>query len=190
MLPSWFGGLPQTLLDIGCGDGLLVELGQAAGINCTGTEMRKSLRQQVQSRLGDTAIVPSDITQLVSASYDVVCLLNVIEHLREPKEMLNEIHRILKPGGLLLIHAPNMGGIPARLQRERWNQIEPFEHFYYFTIQTLNEMLTASGFEAIERFGLFTSSGSKDILHRFLIKMNIYVDNGLGIVSRRISDDG
>lgn len=184
-LPHWLGHSPQTLLDIGCGDGLLVELGQAAGISCAGTEQRESLCQQVRAQLGDSAIVSSDITQLASASYDVVCLLNVIEHLRQPKEMIDEIYRLLKPGGILLIHAPNMGGIPAKLQRESWNQIEPFEHFYYFTVKTLNQMLADVGFEPIGRFSLFTASGAKEILQRMLAKMNIYVDNGLGVVSRR-----
>lgn len=184
-LPRWLGHSPETLLDIGCGDGLLVELGLTAGISCAGTEQRDILCQQVRARLGDAAIVSSDIKQLAAASYDVVCLINVIEHLRQPKEMIGEIYRLLKPGGILLIHAPNMGGIPAKLQREKWNQIEPFEHFYYFTVKTLNQMLADVGFEPIGRFGLFTASGTKDILQRMLSKMNIYVDNGLGVVSRR-----
>jgi len=188
MLPQWLERPPQTLLDIGCGDGLLLEIGQSAGIECFGTEQRQSLCRQVRAQLGEKAIVSQDVSKLDAASYDVVTLLNVIEHLRQPKEMLTEIHRLLKPDGLLLVHAPNMGGIPARIRGKRWNQIEPFEHFYYFNTQTLTAMLSDAGFDTTGRFSLFTSSGLKDRVQRLLSHNHIYIDNGLGIVSRRRSE--
>lgn len=185
-LPQWLGHNPETLLDIGCGDGVLIEAGQAAGIRCAATETREPLCRQVRDRLGAKSIVPADLAQLAPEAYSVVTLLNVIEHLYDPKAMLEEIHRIVEQNGLFFVHAPNFGGLAARVRREQWNQIDPFEHFYYFTYQTLSELLVQCGFEPIGRFSLLTASGIKDTLQRVLNRANIYIDNGLGIVSRRV----
>jgi len=184
-LPKWLGKSPEMLLDIGCGDGLLLELGQAVGIKCSGTEIRQSLCRQVRIKLGDSAILSPDISSISPSTYDVVSILNVIEHLTDPQDMLIKIYRLLKPGGLVVIHAPNWGGLPARIQGKRWHQIEPFEHIYYFNAQTLSAMLNQAGFDSIERFSLITSSSIKGKIQRLLMWSNIYVDNGLGIIARR-----
>lgn len=185
-LPQWCGQMPQTLLDVGCGDGVLIEVGRAAGIQCAGTEQREVLCEQVRSKYGADSIVSADLSQIAPESYSVVTLLNVIEHLYDPKEILTAIHHIIEPNGLLFIHAPNFGGIPARIQGKTWNQIDPFEHFYYFTYQTLCEMLTQCGYEPIGRFSLLTATGTKETVQRMLNRAHIFVDNGLGVVCRRV----
>lgn len=185
-LPHWLGRPVVNLLDVGCGDGLLLELARAAGIAGVGLEISPTLMQFVRSRLGEEVLVLSDIQALPDAAYDVVALLNVIEHLREPQVMLAHLQRILKPGGILLVHTPNLGGLPARLAKERWHQIEPFGHFYYFEQRTLKAMLEKNGFQPLARFNLVTSTGVKRRLHELLGALGIYLDNGLGVVSRRL----
>lgn len=184
LLPHWLGYHPQTLLDIGCGDGALIEVARIAGINSHGVEISPSLIRLVQARLGIDSVV-SDLTCLPDKFYDVITIINVLEHTPEPIKVLQESKRLIKPGGMLLVHVPNIGGLPARLTRARWHQIEPLEHFYYFHEHTLNHMLMKVGLEPKRRFSLITSSGIKGTLQSLLNRSGIYLDNGLGILAYR-----
>ena len=183
-LPIWLGQPPRTLLDIGCGDGALVEAACQAGIESAGTEISDTLIHLVRERLGKDAIVSCDLDELPATHYDIITLINVLEHLRTPSEILSASSRLLKPDGILLVHAPNLGGLPARLQGARWHQIEPLEHFYYFTTKTLKALLRRTGFEPVARFNLVVSRGLRGQVQRSLGRMGVYLDNGLGIVAR------
>ncbi len=184
LLPHWLGYHPQTLLDIGCGDGALIEVARMAGITSYGFEISPSLIRLVQAQLGVDSVV-SDLTCLPEKSYDIVTLINVLEHVPEPIKILQECKRLIKTGGMLLVHVPNIGGLPARLTRARWHQIEPLEHFYYFHEHTLKHMLMKVGLEPKRRFSLITSSGIKGSLQSLLSRSGIYLDNGLGILAYR-----
>lgn len=182
-LPVWLGRRPQTLLDIGCGDGILLEAAQQAGIKSIGSEISQELIDLVRERLGPAAITSVNLAGLPEAGYDVITLINVIEHLRSPKEILQISARLLKSNGILLVHTPNLGGLPAKLAGAGWHHLEPLEHFYYFTMQTLSTLMRQAGFEPVGRFNLVTSTGPRAKLHKLLGKLGIYMDNGLGIVA-------
>lgn len=184
-LPNWLGHQPRNLLDVGCGDGLLIELARHAKISSAGLELSQNLVDVVRKRLGSDAIHECPLEEQPANHYEVVALINVIEHLRDPGVMLRQIARILEPGGILLLHTPNIGGIPARIAAGRWHQIEPFGHFYYFNAQTLNQLLRQTGFLPVARFNLTVNKGAKAHLQTMLGKLGIYLDSGLGIVARR-----
>ena len=187
-LPIWLGRDAKTLLDVGCGDGVLLEVAQKAGIESSGTEVSDMLIHVVRERLGEESIVSGNLGDLPAAHYDVITLINVLEHLRNPAEMLRIVARLLRTDGILLVHVPNLGGLPANLYGACWHQLEPLEHFYYFTVRTLTMLMQKAGLESIDRFNLITSRGSKGRAQRLLGKMGIYVDNGLGIVARRLPE--
>ena len=184
-LPTWLGRTPQTLLDIGCGDGVLVEVAREAGIASVGSEISPSLIQHLRARLGHDAVVSGDLTTLPEAHYDVVTLINVVEHLRYPGQVLQTVAHRLRPDGIAVVHTLNLGGLPARIYRERWHQIEPLEHLYYFTAQTLSALMRKAGLEPIARFNLVISRGVRGKVQRTLGKLGLYLDNGLGVVARR-----
>ena len=85
------------------------------------------------------------------------------------------------------MHAPNIGGLPARLKGSKWHQLEPLEHYYYFTARTLQGLLRKAKLEVIGRFNLTVSAGWLGKLQNVLGGFGIYVDSGLGVVARRSS---
>ena len=183
-IPAWLGRNAQTLLDIGCGDGVLLEVAGQAGIRCVGSEVSDELIHLGQKRLGADAVVSGNLARLPDAHYDVITLINVLEHLGDPYQMLNTCARLLRTGGILLVHVPNLGGVPARLRGVRWHHIEPLEHLYYFTACTLEALLRKAELEPIGRFNLLTSTGLRSAIQRALGKAHVHLDNGLGIVAR------
>ena len=82
---------------------------------------------------------------------DAAVMIEVIEHLPDPRATLAEIFRILKPGGAVCVTTPNFDCYRSLLMREEWAPIIPSGHLYYFTAQTLGNMMRAAGFvEVIE----------------------------------------
>ncbi|MBC8076308.1 MAG: class I SAM-dependent methyltransferase, partial [Chloroflexales bacterium] len=122
---------------------------------------------------------------LPPAHYDALSLINVLEHVHQPAAMLQTAARLLRPGGVLLVHVPNFGGLPARLRGARWHQIEPLSHLYYFTYRTLAAMLRQQGLEPIARFSLVVAGGARGLAQRLLDRAGVYFDSGLGVVARR-----
>jgi SAM-dependent methyltransferase len=79
------------------------------------------------------------------ASFDVITLWDVIEHVAQPAEVLATIHGMLKPEGRLLVNYPDYGSWMARLLGRRW----PFllsVHLLYYTRATMTRQLQRAGF--------------------------------------------
>jgi SAM-dependent methyltransferase len=83
---------------------------------------------------------------LESARFDVVHSCHTIEHLAHPAHVLTDHWRVLKPGGLLLVDAPNIALIDSDDILEEWF-ID--KHLYHFSARTLSRMIEAAGFEIV-----------------------------------------
>jgi 2-polyprenyl-3-methyl-5-hydroxy-6-metoxy-1,4-benzoquinol methylase len=176
---------PFSAIDVGCGDGLMLDVCKQTGDDCEGFEISESLVQRLQIQFGAQKIRFGSLDVISGKTYDIVFLINVIEHLSNPVLTLTQIYNILKPGGLVFIHTPNYGGFPARMMGQRWHQIEPLAHLYYFTQQTLEATLRKVGFQPKENFYLKSDSIIKSTIQRLLDRHHIYIDNGLGVVAQR-----
>ncbi len=138
------------LLDIGCGSGAFVSRALSLGYAAEGLEFDA---KAVLAALGGGLPVRHGAlpdTGLDEASYDVVTLSQVIEHLHEPMAALQEIFRLLKPGGVFWLATPNMDA-PGHVQfGPDWRGLEPPRHLVLFSAQALALALERSGFTQIE----------------------------------------
>jgi 2-polyprenyl-3-methyl-5-hydroxy-6-metoxy-1,4-benzoquinol methylase len=82
--------------------------------------------------------------------YDVVVAVEVIEHVRDPRATLRELHATMTPGGALFLTTPNLGSLRARVEGPRWPNVASTTHLYYFTAASLRRTLLAAGFEHVE----------------------------------------
>ena len=141
----------KSVLDIGCGGGAFPKAAFDLGFSVTGIEPGKWLCEEGRKRynLDLRPGVLSDYS-FDSSSFDLVTLWDVIEHLTAPAQVLEEIHRILKNDGYLLVNYPDHASLARRLLGKKW----PFYlnvHLYYFEPGTLSTLLQKCGFEVIER---------------------------------------
>src|SRR6185312_10867347 len=86
-------------------------------------------------------------TKLADASFDIVHSCHTIEHLANPFASLKDHARVLKPGGLLVLDAPNLALIGGDDILEEWF-ID--KHLYHFSEAMLGQMIEAAGFEIVE----------------------------------------
>ncbi|MCS6842036.1 MAG: class I SAM-dependent methyltransferase [Roseiflexaceae bacterium] len=189
-LPRLLGRRPSSLLDIGCGDGVLLDVALDQGIRCAGIEVSSNLLSQLRARFRERAIIASDVSLLPDDVYDVVTLISVLEHVHEPYQVLNAALSRLAPDGALIVNVPNSAGIPARLYGPRWDQIEPLAHLFYFTAQTLTAMLERAGLRVTRRFTMtcrmdLTRRDALSSLRRAAYWIEMYLGTDLGLVARR-----
>jgi SAM-dependent methyltransferase len=73
----------------------------------------------------------------------------VLEHVHDPRRLLAEAHRILSPGGWLVVQVPNVRSLQARLFGKRWAAVDIPRDLYYYAPAILGRLLEAGGFEVV-----------------------------------------
>jgi 2-polyprenyl-3-methyl-5-hydroxy-6-metoxy-1,4-benzoquinol methylase len=138
-----------TLLDVGCGEGFFLSNASEAGYNTKGVELSQDAAAYARREFGlDVEGKPFNEMQLPENYFDVVTMWQVLEHLPHPLATLKEVHRILKPGGLLATSTPDIEGILAKIFRRKWWNLRRL-HINQFTAKTLADMLNRAGFKNV-----------------------------------------
>lgn len=148
---------PGDLLDVGCGTGAFLSLARERGWRVTGTELsayacRAAGAQGIRAIQGEVWEA-----RLPAASFDVVTCWHVIEHVADPKQVVQECARLLRPGGWLLLATPNVEDrifrAAYRLARGRrpplYEADERELHLFHFSPRTLHALLRAGGFHDV-----------------------------------------
>lgn len=140
------------LLDIGCSVGFELDLAHRVGWETYGVEIGAKpvqICRQKGHSVFDGELREADFPD---AFFHAVSLWNVLEHLHQPVDTLKEIHRILLPGGSLLLRVPDVGSRQARLFGDNWYPAQHVpHHLHLFSSETLRRLLERTGFEVVYR---------------------------------------
>ncbi len=140
---AWFDWLVRrfpgkTVLDIGCGNGLLLRRYRAAGWSVAGVDPAPWAQTQDYQVLTDMARAPRDF-------YDVVMCTSVLEHIPDPVAMLKAALAVARPGGVVYMSVPNYGSWAARCRPERMREQEVPHHCNFFTARDLRHLCALAG---------------------------------------------
>jgi ubiquinone/menaquinone biosynthesis C-methylase UbiE len=145
---------PGKLLDVGCGTGTFLLLAKRHGWEVAGTELSHAGAEA--ARAEELTVREGEIweAEFPTASFDVVTCWHVIEHVGDPRRVVQEMHRVLHPGGWLVLATPNLEDrifrAAYRLARGRRPRLyEPGEreiHLFFFSAATLRQLVTSAGF--------------------------------------------
>ncbi|MBD3271228.1 MAG: methyltransferase domain-containing protein, partial [Elusimicrobia bacterium] len=139
----------DALLDVGTAGGSFLGVAKERGWQVSGCEPSKWLTEWGNTHYGLNIQVGTIFDMHLDAnSKNVITLWDVIEHTADPKNVLQECHRVLKNDGILLLVIPDIGSLVSKIMRRKWVFLLSV-HLYYFTYQTMKAMLEKTGFTVI-----------------------------------------
>jgi len=146
---------PGTVIDVGCGRGLLLDQLRRRGWTVIGTELSDEAAEYARDVLG----IPMKIGEFPDldfqpASADAIILWQTFEHMRQPNAVLKRVYEVLRPGGMAVVSVPNRDSWQARLAGSRWHHLDVPHHLHHYDEATLRRMLERQGFRVarVEHF--------------------------------------
>jgi len=147
------------VLDIGCAWGYFLDRGLRRGFRMAGVEISPRTGMFAKRICRDVHIGELTTAPWPERWFDAVTLWHTLEHVPDPSEILQQAHRLLKPGGTLFIEVPDAGSRIAREQKEHWAHFRPLSHLYYFDRTTLEVLLAKCGFTCERLEGVSQGTG-------------------------------
>ena len=134
-----------SILDIGCGTGEFLNVCSRAGWNTIGIEpspeASKFAKEQYKLDVRDEEALKS----LKEASYDVISMWHVLEHVPHLNERVGELKRLLKPAGYLIVAVPNCSSRDAAKYGANWAAYDVPRHLYHFTPKDIRMLFGKHG---------------------------------------------
>ena len=141
-----------TLLEVGSGQGGFLKVCQDQGWEVYGMDISQECVAYIKS---EHRIDKAFVADLLDAGFednqfDVVIFNHLIEHLADPQIYLEEINRILKPQGILVISTPNIDSLSAQIYGKYWQALFVPLHLVLFSPATLSRILGETRFTDIK----------------------------------------
>jgi len=145
---TFFPDRKGKLLELGCYIGSFLFEAKCSGWEVYGIDLSHWAAREAQRRY-NLSIHNGDAIQTLAQfsdhSFEVIVALDFIEHLPKPQELIDLLHKKLKPGGLFIITTPDINSITARLFGKQWYAIVP-SHLHYFSKSSIRYLLENGGF--------------------------------------------
>jgi 2-polyprenyl-3-methyl-5-hydroxy-6-metoxy-1,4-benzoquinol methylase len=139
-----------ALLDIGCGTGEFLNACQLDGWSVRGIEPGEAARKAATDNYNLTVGEESAIDSLAEASFEVITMWHVMEHVPNLAGRVQQLKRLLKPGGLLVIAVPNRNSHDAEYYGAQWAAYDVPRHLWHFRPQDMKRLLEQGGFKLTE----------------------------------------
>ncbi|MBL7073049.1 MAG: class I SAM-dependent methyltransferase [Candidatus Omnitrophica bacterium] len=145
------GARRGKLLDIGCAHGFFIEAALNTGWEASGIDLSKQAVQYAEGRGLEVSNSTLFEKKYKDNYFDVITMFYVLEHLPDPGKYLKEIHRVLKPSGVLLVRVPHTTPIVKMLKMFNISNTlyDVPSHLTDFSPQSLKHILKKTGFNAI-----------------------------------------
>lgn len=137
------------LLDVGFGDATFLECARTIGWEVVGIDPDPEVVTKARAIGLDVHAGGLEVFIGKACLFDVITISHVIEHVHDPRGVLESCYRLLKPGGRLWLETPNIRSIGASRFRHNWRGLEPPRHLVLFNGQSLRAVLGAEGFSDI-----------------------------------------
>ena len=146
------------ILDVGCSSGSSVLIAKSLGLDAEGVDTSEKAVQMGKERgLNIHAGFLHDVS-FPSDSFDAITLYEVIEHVDTPIHLLAECHRILRPGGILVVGTGNTDSWTKKMRKGKWeffNMNLLGGHISFFSTGSIKTLASRTGFSVV---GIRTTS--------------------------------
>lgn len=140
----------NRLLDVGCGAGTFLEAAARDNWQAFGVEVSRSATEHVRTYGFEVFLGELEQANYPDEYFDVVIASEVLEHVPDPRTLLQSIARVLRTGGLLWASTPHGRGISARLLGLEWSNVCPPDHLQLFSVAGTETLLSGAGLRRLE----------------------------------------
>jgi SAM-dependent methyltransferase len=142
------GATQGRLLEIGCAYGFFLQEASVA-FQVSGIELAEDAAAACRARGLDVVRWADEVFYCERGPFDVVVMLDVLEHLSAPDDLLRDLYRHTRAGGRLIITTGDFGSLVARAMGRRWRLMTPPQHLWFFTADAISHLLAAHGFRLV-----------------------------------------
>ena len=138
------------VLDIGCGVGDFLHTAEMHGWECTGVEPSEDAKAIAQKRMNGKIISSEDLENIPEGYFDLITMWHVLEHVDDLRWQVEQLRRLVKPKGRVVIALPNYKSYDGQYYKELWAAYDVPRHLNHFNKTTLTKIFKASGLELVK----------------------------------------
>jgi SAM-dependent methyltransferase len=139
-----------SVMEVGCGYGFLLNMFSGDKWNRVGIEPSLYASSYAEKQLGLTVFrAELDYRMFEAHSFDAVLAFDLLEHLKDPAQLLALTKHYLAPHGLLVIGTGNISSFNARLFGHLWGYFGSWEHISFFSPKSMKYLLSKAGFDIV-----------------------------------------
>ncbi|MGZ4115982.1 MAG: methyltransferase domain-containing protein [Bacteroidia bacterium] len=135
------------ILDIGCGTGEFLNTCKNAQWETFGIEPDPDAKKMASTNFGLDVKAETEIKNLEAEKFDVISMWHVLEHVPKLNERIEDLKRLIKPNGLIIIAVPNCNSLDAKIYKENWAAYDVPRHLYHFTPKDIEQIFRNHGLE-------------------------------------------
>ena len=135
------------LLDIGCGVGDFLHTAEEKGWECIGVEPSEEAKAIARKRIKANVVDSADLEQMADQSFDVITMWHVLEHVDNLKWQVEQLQRLIKPGGRIVIAVPNYKSYDGQFYKEHWAAYDVPRHLNHFNKSVINKIFKSKGLQ-------------------------------------------
>ena len=164
----------RRLLEIGSAYGFFLDAVRAHFDSAEGIDITDAGTLHARERLGLDVVQADFLAHDYGAKkFDVVCMWDTVEHLREPQAYVDKIAAHTERGALFALTTGDVESVNARLRGRNWRLIHPPTHLHYFSPGTIARVLEDRGFEVVyNRYCGFWRSFGNVAYNVFVLRQN------------------
>ena len=138
------------MLDIGCGVGDFLHTAEEHGWTCTGVEPSEDAKAIAKTKTKADIINSEDMEKIPDATFDLITMWHVLEHVDDLKWQIEQLHRLTKTKGRIVIAVPNYKSYDAQYYKELWAAYDVPRHLSHFNKNVLTKIFKSKNLELVQ----------------------------------------
>lgn len=166
-----------SMFEVGCATGFFMDLARNIGWQTEGIDISEYAVKKAREK-GLAATAGTLESYWGAKKFDVVAMQDLIEHVKNPVDVIGRAGNLLAENGLLLITTPDSGSLWAKVWKKNWHAFVPPQHLFYFSAKNLASILKKNGFKVV-----YLSHHGKWFAIPYIFRL-LYSWTGLNIFSK------